>query len=124
MELTKEQSAQPNDMVGDSWHERGELPPVGIECETHAPGYGWEKVWVVAKHAFEDRVIISEHKGQGKLRYGKAEDFRPIKSERERFVEAASDVIRGTSVVITGSAQLEICAALFDAGFRAPSEKG
>ena len=121
----KDQTAQPHDMADNSWHERGELPPAGVKCEVKLNGE-WMPVFVVGKNSKGYLVFEPLFDwGFSYDSYGNdALNFRPIKSEREKFIDAASDVMRGTSVVMTVRAQLEICAALFDAGFRAPSDKG
>ena len=112
----KDHPAQPHDMVDNSWHERGELPPVGAECEVsvldqgyfdfEVRGYYQGKVWMASAETGDITEMVNHCK------------FRPIKSERERFIDAA------TSVFYNGSHCERMAAALFDAGFRAPSDKG
>ena len=104
----------------NSWHERGELPPAGTICECFDYSH-WQRALILCRDGNSAWVRLAE---DDRVTKSDPSDFRPIKSDREKFIDAASDVMRGTSVVITGSAQFEICAALFDAGFRAPSDKG
>lgn len=108
----KDQPVQPHDMVDNSWHERGEIPPVGVECEYNRASDTWVKVWVVAKHAFDDCVIFSSERDKGELRYGHACCFRPIKSERDLFVEAARPYMPNV--------EENVISQLYYAGFRAP----
>ena len=65
----------------NSWHERGELPPVGVECEYRFanPAYGWTPIKV--NYISENHAILaclsdgSEVHTDGFM----ANKFRPIK---------------------------------------------
>lgn len=76
---------QQKDMKQDNkWFERGELPPVGVECEYVSPMSGEVKAaFIVAKHHFSEQVIWSTRQSGGELFYGQKGCFRPIRTERD-----------------------------------------
>lgn len=103
------------DMADNSWHARGELPPVGVECEytsqffgtkKHSNGtckviaYYQNKVWVDIVGYSEFVISLDVIK------------FRPIKSERELLI----DVIASAGGLSDGM----LADAILAAGFRAP----
>lgn len=100
----------------DSWHARGELPPVGTECEyavgTGSLGFDW-CFFVGRNHSgsliieSDNGNILSYHKHQLK--------FRPLRTDREKFIDAAESVRKAHQWTTE-----EYLGALFDAGFKAP----
>ena len=76
-----------------NWYENGELPPANIECEVEigCEGFGWCRIvhhnrcasWIVTKS--DDRIIRND-----------LAKFRPIKSEREKVIDAAVTVMQET----------------------------
>lgn len=95
-----------------SWHERGELPPVGVECEVY-----FHK-WLVCYFLGVTRKgnpIVEWGNGYAESLMADTK-FRPIKSERDLFVEAALKVVAVGNL----SRTKEIAEKLYDAGFRAP----
>jgi len=98
----------------NSWHERGELPPVGVEC-------------VIFPRCSKARIT---YMGNGVacyvdlsngLEYSCATssfEFSPMKSEREKFVEAAFEVLVSKGFA-PQSEDADYFYALYDAGFRA-----
>lgn len=98
------------DTIDNGWHERGELPPVGVECEHSEEGV----VFIVAKHHFSERVIFSKNKEFGDLMYGCKERFRPIKTEREKFVERYEKHFKNATKLELN----EWAGSLFDSGMR------
>ena len=70
----------------NKWYERGELPPVGVECE--AKKYGkeeWYKVVIcgAGKHLGLAVAFYEKQKGSGAFTCSSAEYFRPIRAERD-----------------------------------------
>jgi hypothetical protein len=61
------------------------LPPVGTECEAYEGGLAWREVKIIAHD--EDCAMYRVRKGLWKG--GLANIFRPIKTEREKTIEAA-----------------------------------
>ena len=106
------------------WHARGELPPSGIYCEFECFG-DWTSCFVVGKSMYGDMVL---QQGDGSMfnTAASAVFFRPLRTEREKFIEAASKVLSVPSINnnIDASFTLRLAAeALFDAGFRQPDAK-
>lgn len=72
----------------NGWHERGHLPPVGCEIEVWFDDgrVCWHRAYVVG-HKRDEKIfaasLIENH--QDRLIW--AESFRPLKIEREKFVE-------------------------------------
>lgn len=103
----------------NSWYERGELPPVGVKCEMKL-----DDDWIFCKLIGydEDKPIFKLElpKGGGfEITYLPCTGckFRPIKTEREKFVEAARNCFNQSD---KNKVLSSIAEALYDAGFRAP----
>lgn len=107
------QSKSVLDRVNSNWHERGELPPSGTECECSANNgeFKWCRIvhhsgsasWVVTKS--EDMIIRND-----------LTNFRPLKSERERAIEEMLPILASLDGT---QAKAEIaCGELYDLGFR------
>ena len=101
-----------------SWHEKGELPPAGSEIEVYAAG---EEVRQIHVACSGDGVVFGWDMGAPFV-YAhfseKAYKFRPLKTERERFVEAAVKLNKAHQWTAA-----EFAAAMYDAGFKAPESK-
>ena len=114
MEL--KESAQDN-----GWYDRGELPPVGAECEWSQNGSSWEECVII--FYYMNTLVLDHLKHRGNVRLLKTEQmqFRPIKSEREKAIDEIHAVIdsRLDSVLDTViSGKRQIAEALYDAGLR------
>lgn len=117
-----------NGFLDNSWHERGELPPVGTQCEWKGlRGGKWVQCEVIDKYQDKEMVVFNT----GEYRNCKFEilqldsvEFRPLKTEREKFVDAGVNALKAsgkwTHVSSVTATALEV---LFDAGFRAPEDK-
>jgi hypothetical protein len=107
--------------LDNSWHERGELPPVGTICESYDFTHSqWAKVKTLdaITGSLEIAcVTIDESEAYGRLFFGCK--FRPIKSERDKFVEAAL----GIAEEVGRANYRTIFSKMHDAGFKAPDEK-
>ena len=111
----REQLAKLNHPVEDKndWHERGDLPPVGTKCEYAAikqdskaaiiPG-NWYSGTIVAY--YEGYVWTSDN---GIRRLSNTR-FRPLQTERERWIETAGKVAVGSRN------HAEFLGRLYDAG--------
>ena len=106
-----------NENPNNSWHERGELPPVGVECEWSDGGK--IKNEIVKVIAYNGDFAWIKPKDGSPMTVFNPSGFRPIKSERERFIDAACSVLKDDNKRLSG-----IFDRLFDADFRAPSDKG
>ncbi len=104
-----------------AWDGSG-LPPVGAECEYFwQEGNEYRKGIVLVHHG--DAAVIRDAEGwvfAGCF----ALQLRPIRSEEDKTVEDMADIMRGTSVQITGNQQAEIASALYRAGYRKEASDG
>ena len=85
--LTSIKDNQEKDMKQDNgWFERGELPPVGVKCETLTePELQWVSAEVVAhRDGFAIVWITSEKCG---AQCNAPKHFRPIRTERDVLIE-------------------------------------
>ena len=74
--------------VDNSWYERGELPPVGCECEIkHKCWVEFQRVSVLA--ITSEYVIISGHPTPAREQHYHLRDitFRPLCTEREKAID-------------------------------------
>lgn len=112
-EITKWVAKQQAKGTSD-WHERGELPPVGVECETLAePELQWVAAEVVAhRDGFAIVWVTSEKCG---AQCDNPKHFRPIRTERDDLV----DVL--TKAGISSYAHL-VADAILAAGYRKESK--
>ena len=114
----------------NEWFERGELPPIGSVCEMTHLGifmHGWQKVTVETIFTDTDgckRVVISNCNKAiwGELmpviRVDSDLKFRPIRTEREKAIEAAM------KIHMPFDSDEEGFGALYDAGLlRLPEDK-
>ena len=72
----------------DDWFERGELPPVGIECEIFLDG-GWERVFIAGVSRAGNPVAEF---GPGNISECEDCKFRPLPADREQLKEVLSMV--------------------------------
>ena len=98
--------------VDNSWHERGDLPQIGCECEAFADGCEPESC-----------IILAIHNGTAAVKWSKFNNggldvitlngwsFRPIRTEREKAIDAACVAVGGV-----GEDGLLIIERLYDAG--------
>lgn len=103
----------PNEMTittqDNSWHERGELPPVGTVCEVKTKTFkGWMKCFVVGKSSRGDTVIECDDCA---FIIDSTYEFRPLRPERENAIDAACEAIGGV-----GEDDLLVIEKLYDAG--------
>jgi hypothetical protein len=98
-----------------AWHETGDLPPVGTECEAII-NEEWHKVQILkyneaniaACHLLESRVDGSNLKWSG--------DFRPIQSDRDKAIEELTSLVWGCNEARVTAAKI------YEAGFRKPDQ--
>ena len=116
--------------VTNSWHERGELPPVGCECEW-VDESGVDGVDGVVYPQLGDVVTIHAHadtpggytiaiftwargSGLGVAASRMPEDFRPLRTEREKAIEEMLDTVHQKGSFINKDA----CEIIYDSGYR------
>ena len=101
--------------VDNSWHERGELPPVGCECEIkHKCWGGFQRVTVVA--ITKEYAIVEDDSVVAREQHYHLHNmtFRPLRTEREKAVEEMANLIAKS---VFGSAKCQ-AEKLYDAGYR------
>ena len=99
----------------DSWHERGERPPVGCECEIHHeqwPNDDWEIVRIMA--ITEEYVIVKYHRCEQHYLLANMK-FRPLRTERE---DAMEEIIKAMIDTATAKLRNELTERMRSAGFR------
>lgn len=113
-----------SEQLDNSWFERGELPPVGVKCEVYGAlgQYNeWHKCEIFAVEF--GRVFIKNDKGFTDRSITNIR-FRPIKTERENFIDAAIKVVTPEdSKMISTNTASNLFGKLYDSGFRAPDSK-
>ena len=102
--------------VDSSWYERGELPPVGCECEILHKLWkdsDWAHIVVIA---LTRESLICKHKlGAGEEHYYLNDiAFRPLRTEREKSIDEMASLIAKS---VFGSAKCQ-AEKLYDAGYR------
>ena len=76
----------------NSWHERGEFPPAGCECEVFVSDENkWMHYEVIAIR--DGHVLGWCRESSRGFQSNKKSDFRPLCTEREKAIDAACDVI-------------------------------
>ena len=113
--------------VDASWHERGELPPVGCECEIRRNCWReFQRITVVA--ITKEYVIVEDDSVVAREQHYHLSDmtFRPLRTEREKAIEEmllAIDHIKIEEMLLAidhikeGNFETFI-GALYDAGYR------
>ena len=119
-ESCKELLSDPGNQLASHWHERGELPPVGAECEIGWNGsesHEWYK-GAVAYRSEKYTVIVYDDGRE--ICYRKSEltdiEFRPIKSHREKVIEAAMKANIHTSKQDPRDMMVAVIHKLYDSG--------
>lgn len=77
----------------NGWFERGELPPVGIECEINEPRKDFHGRKIHIFSHYNGCAFGWDDIEQGAYHSDKPYEFRPIKSDRDKAIEKAADVI-------------------------------
>ena len=117
--------------VDNAWHERGELPPVGCECEYNHSAWGFEdvsvtpmdgdKLTICAKSktpSGRECVIftwVSKNRALLAAATAIPAVFRPLRTEREKAID---EMISVTLAVINQDTQRQMFGMLYDAGYR------
>ena len=97
----------------DLWHVKGEFPPAGTECEVFS-GKRWYKTYIVGMSKSGTHCIYDSREFETSLYNGEDDpaNFRPLLSERERFIDSGIVVIGGSV------ANRAVLGQLYDAGYR------
>lgn len=98
--------------VDNSWHEKGELPPVGTVCYCYNGTDEWDRVTIVGIDG--EAAVFND---AGKYNSAMAVCFRPFRSEREKFVDSAYESLCAKGFT-PQSDDVDYFFALYDAGCR------
>ena len=98
-----------NSDCGSDWFERGELPPVGWKGEYRPYWHGCE---VVAYH--KGFAVVWDAHDLEYFRTNNPEIFRPIKSDKEKFVELTLSIADKNGI----STLEDLSGVMYDAGCR------
>ena len=103
--------------VDNSWHERGELPPVGCECEVFVSDENkWMHFEVIAIR--DGHVLGWCREGSCGFQSNDKSEFRPLRTEREKAIDEMANLIAKS---VFGSAKCQ-AEKLYDAGYRKVSQ--
>lgn len=91
------------------WSGEG-LPPVGTHCKYRTG----EDAYIVAHHMDGYQAIWSESRDGGELFYGTSDCFEPIRTDRDRWIDAALDCDCEPREGMLS--RRDFCGALYDAG--------
>lgn len=99
------------------WNGEG-LPPVGIECEWHPNVHGWVKVKILGRDGSDTWYRASGEEHSQTCR--NMAFFRPIRTAEQVAAEEREKDIREMASIPKpcGHALYNICADLYDAGYR------
>lgn len=99
-----------------NWYERGELPPVGTQCEVNHIGE-WKPTVIVG---YDGGLPVFKTEWNDQYAYACGDDFefRSIRTDRDVLADKAADAMRGTEVNLTGSHLQVLSRQLIDANWR------
>ena len=110
-ERDKMQKQAAQTVPDNSWHERGELPPVGCECE-YKPANDWVKCKVL--FAGDDLYVLGVQGFEICVRVLDVE-FRPLRTEREKAIDELNVLVGDIEKYPTWR---DAIAGIIDAGYR------
>lgn len=110
------QSAQP--APDNSWHERGEFPPAGCECEVFVSDENkWMHYEVIAIR--DGNVLGWCRESSCGFQSNDKSDFNPLRTEREKAVDEMLSVYAGKADGKPIHPRCKLLAEmLYDAGYR------
>ena len=127
--ITKKEWQQERDKMqkkqDNSWHERGEFPPVGCECEVK-DGVVWHKTFIVGFDADGYCVyttpwnsLARDYDGDiNQYNFRPLSPLSPLRTEREKAIDEMVSVILDYDGYMIASATAELVARqLYDSGY-------
>ena len=100
--------------VDNSWHDRGELPPVGCECDIRHSCWNSEKYEKVTVAAITNEYVIVKYATFEQHYMLNDISFRPFRTQREKTIDKMANLIASSAF---GSAKYQ-AEKLYDAGCR------
>ena len=104
----------------NSWHERGEFPPAGCECEVKDGGV-WHKTHIVGFD--DDGYCVYTTPWSTHLDYDGdmcRSNFRQLSTEREKAIDDMNELVGNIEEYPTWR---DAMAAIYDAGYRKVNSK-
>ena len=110
--------------VDSSWHERGELPPVGCECYIRHSCWNPEKYEKVTVAAITNEYVIVKYATFEQHYMLKDISFRPLRTEREDAIDEMIGILKAKfdRPGVDGIMVADIVDELYDAGYRKVSQ--
>lgn len=97
-----------------NWHDRGELPPAGTECEyIIGERRGYNECTFVGLNS-RGSIVIEDYNGEYKSYHSHQIRFRPLHTERDVLVKKAINVAGDANA----ECDMTFAGALIDAGWR------
>lgn len=112
-DVRNHEDVPPSKPQDNSWYDRGELPPVGCECEVFVSDESkWMNFEVIA---IRDGYVLGWcHEGLCGFQSSEKSEFRPLRTDREKAIDAAMNEIKVEDGFIYSSRS--IIEKLYDAG--------
>ena len=101
--------------LDNSWHERGELPPVGCECSAMRDG-NWVKVEVLRHRVNNVEMNVAAVMNCASFNVFWATDFRPLRTEREKAIDEIAALVRDG--LVSPEMAKEFAIKMYDAGLK------
>ena len=101
--------------IDNSWHERGELPPVGCECSAARDGQ-WVTVEVLRHRVNNAGMNIAAVMSCASFNVFWATDFRPLRTEREKAIDEIAALVRNG--LVSPEMAKEFAVKMYDAGLK------
>ena len=79
--------------MNNDWYEKGEMPPVGEKCEFKLGNF-WKPCEIKGEAFDYGHRLVLVQIGEGCKTTGEVKLFRPIKSDREKAIEAAGSICK------------------------------
>lgn len=105
------------------WDGQG-LPPVGCVCEVinHVTG-SWRTAFIAAHHVNGEEALWTREREGGQVMYGGTEDFRPLRTDRDRAIDEMMKVAPSSECVDEAlfkprmtKSEREFAGSIYDAG--------
>lgn len=110
-------------VAGDGWHARGDLPPIGAKCLCWFDDGRecWHECFVIGSMDSEikNRYLAVSLIGKHERKLVWANEFRPLRTEREKFIDAVMSLSDRKDV----KSPKDLAGVLYGAGFRQPDTK-
>lgn len=116
--VREHEDIQPSKPQDNSWHERGELPPVGTVCEVMR-NMEWAAAEILKTRVNSSGMEVVAAMDVNDFTAFWSADFRPLRTEREKAIDEMVSVIKESIATTETTGPHKIYAtALYEAGYR------